>query len=300
MEPIRRFSQLLEVAQGRGPVTLAVAGGESAIAIATAYLAERAGLARAILVGDAGRIEAALAVTKERPRKAEIHPAEEDVAAEAVRICLSGQAQFVMKGAVKSDELLHAVLRTEEDEIKRQGYFLSHIAIIENPKAGKLLAVTDGGMNVAPDLDVKVRIMENAIQVMRRLGIRQPKVLLAAGMEDTGQDIPAIVDAREIVKRHRAGEWEYANIDGPFGVDLGLDPDAAEVKGIDTPVAGDADIILVPNLESCNIAVKMVLYYTEAFMLGAVVGGAVPVVLVSRAAPPQANLHSVALAKLLA
>jgi len=229
-----------------------------------------------------------------------------DAAAEAIRVCLSGRAQFVVKGAVKTDQLLHAVLRTEEDEIKRQGYFLSHIAFLENPRAGKpstagkLLAVTDGGMNVAPDMDGKMRIMENAIRVMQRLGVKGPKVLLAAGIEDTGQDISAIADAREIVKRHRNGEWEDAIIDGPYGVDIGLDAEAAKVKGIDTPIAGDADIVVCPNLESCNIAVKMVLYYTKRFMLGVVVGGAVPVVLVSRAAPPEANLYSVALAKLLA
>ncbi len=300
MEPIRSFAELKEVARKQGPVAVAVAGGESSSAIATAYLAERENLARAILVGDAKRIRAALATSEHAPRKSEIHATQADPAAEAIRICLTGKAQFVMKGAVKSDQLLHAVLRTEEDDIKRQGYFLSHIAIIENPRGDRLLAVTDGGMNVAPDLDAKVRIMDNAIRAMQRLGIRQPRVLLAAGMEDTGQDIPAIVDAREIVRRHRAGEWEDAVIDGPFGVDIGLDAEAAKAKGIDTPIAGCANIIVTPNLESCNIAVKMVLYYTDTFMLGVVVGGAVPIVLVSRAAPPQANLHSVALAKLLA
>jgi len=297
---ITSFAELKKEACCGEPAVIAIAGGDSSGAVEFAHLAELEGIANCVFVGDPASIEDTLAQSEHRPENARIHPAPaSDVAAEAVRLCLSGGASFVMKGNVKSNELLKAVLHTGEDEIKDRGYFLSHTAVIENPRAGKLLQVTDGGMNVLPSLKEKIKIMQNAIAVAHRLGIEKPKVILAAGMEDTGQDIPAIADARKIVKRHHDGEWPDAVIDGPFGVDLGLDPEAAKVKKIDTPIAGDADIVVVPNLESCNIAVKMVLYYTNTFMLGLVVGGIAPVLLVSRAAPPEANLLSAALAKLV-
>ncbi len=297
---IKSFAELKEAACCGEPAVIAIAGGDSAGAVEFAHLAEREGLASCVFVGDPTAIEKTLARAEHKPERTTIHSAPTgEVAAEAVRLCLSGGASFVMKGNVKSDQLLRAVLHTEEEEIKGHGYFLSHTAVIENPRAGKLLQVTDGGLNVLPDLEGKIRIMQNAIAVAHSIGIEKPRVILAAGMEDTGQDIPAIVDAREIVRRHREGEWPDAIIDGPFGVDLGLDPEAAKVKKIDTPIAGDADIVLVPNLESCNIAVKMVLYYTNAFMLGLVVGGVAPVLLVSRAAPPEANFLSAALAKMV-
>ncbi len=297
---ITSFAELKKAARSGDPAVIAIAGGDSGGAVEFAHLAEHEGIANCVFVGDPASIEDTLAQAKERPERARIHPAPAaDIAAEAVRLCLSGGASFVMKGNVKSNELLKAVLHTGEEKIKGHGYFLSHTAVIENPRAGKLLQVTDGGMNVLPSLKEKIKIMQNAVVVAHRLGIERPKVILAAGMEDTGQDIPAIADARKIVQRHRDGEWPDAVIDGPFGVDLGLDPEASKVKDIDTPIAGDADIVVVPNLESCNIAVKMVLYYTKTFMLGLVVGGVAPVLLVSRAAPPEANLLSAALAKLV-
>jgi len=297
---IRSFAELREAARRGGAAGIAIAGGDTPGAVEFAFLAERENIASSIFVGERAAIEEAVAQAAQRPQNLRLHtcPADE-AAAEAVKLCLAGEASFVMKGKVKTNELLRAALRTEEEEIREHGYFLSHTAVIENPRAGKLLQVTDGGMNVLPSLEEKILIMRNAVAVAHRLGIVKPKVILAAGMEDTGQDIPAIADAREIVRRHHAGEWPDAAIDGPFGVDIGLDAEAARAKGIDTPVAGDVDIVVVPNLESCNIAVKMVLYYTRSFMLGLVVGGAVPILLVSRGAPAEANLLSAALAKLV-
>lgn len=296
---IRSFSEILERAKSEEPSVVAIAGGDSAHAIEIAILTENEGIAHPILVGDEGKIRDKLrmaALPSSRIRVLSSSSPSDD----AMRLCLEGKANFVVKGNVKSSEILHSALTVCEP--KEEGRFLSHIAIIENPKSlsgHKLLLVTDGGLNVLPSLSEKKRIMENAIWLAHRLGIEKPKVILAAGMEDTGQEIPAIADAREIVKEHRQGRWSDAIIDGPFGVDVGLDAESARIKGIDTPIAGDVDIILCPNLESCNIAVKMVLYYTGSFMLGIVVGGVAPILLVSRSAPVQANLLSIALAKVV-
>jgi len=297
---IKSFADLRNYGRKAANAVVAIAGGDSAGGVEFAALAEAEGVAECIFVGDETAVKKTLEAAQHRPAKLRIHPAgADDAAAEAVRLCLAGEASFVMKGNVKTNTLLKAVLHTEEKEIKEGGYFLSHTAVIENPRGGKLLQVTDGGMNVAPGVEEKIRIMENALCVAREMGIRRPKVLFAAGMEDTGQDIPAIVDAREIVRRHRAGEWPNAVVDGPFGVDVGLDPRAAVVKKLDTEIRGDADIIVVPNLEAGNIAVKMVLHYMNAYMLGLIIGGVVPVLLVSRGAPPEANLLSALLAQLI-
>ncbi len=297
---IRSFSDLLAHAKTKKFTRVAIAGGDSASAIEVSCLAEKEGIAEAILVGNEEKINQAMRDAEHKPSKIEVYPSE-NPSDDAIKLCLAGKADFVMKGTVKTNEILHSALNLAEKPLE-QGYFLSHIAIIENPRARsgpKLLLVTDGGLNLLPNVEEKKRIMENAIKVAHSLGVAKPKVILAAGMEDTGQDIPAIADAREIVREHRQGKWQDAIIDGPFGVDVGLDAESARIKKIDTPIAGDVDIIVTPNLESCNIAVKMVLYYTRTFMLGIVVGAPAPILLVSRSAPPMANLLSVALATIV-
>jgi phosphate butyryltransferase len=297
---IKSFADLKEYGRTAGGAVVAIAGGDSGGAVEFAAIAEAEGIGECVFVGEQAAVEKTLESAPHRPAKLRIHRSSADeAAAEAVRLCLAGEASFVMKGNVKTNALLKAVLHTEEKEIREGGYFLSHTAVIENPRGGKLLQVTDGGMNVAPDAGEKVHIMQNALCIAREMGIGKPKVLFAAGMEDTGQDIPAIADAREIIKRHKTGEWPNTFIDGPFGVDVGLDPQAAKIKKLDTEIRGDADIIVVPNLEAGNIAVKMVLHYMNTYMLGLIIGGVVPVLLVSRGAPPEANLLSAVLAQLI-
>lgn len=298
---IRNFDELHEAVKAGTPMRIAIVGGDNDDCVEFAHMANNEKLATCIFVGDEAAIEKAFAAHG-RPEGADIHncPADEvEASAEAVRLCNEGKAHFILKGKIKTNTLLKAVLQVIHDEVKNGDRRLSHITVLENPRMNKLLILTDAGMNVAPGINEKIQIMQNAIKVAHSLGIEKPKVIFAAGMEDTGQDFPAIVDAREIVKRHKAGEWQDAIIDGPFGVDVGLEPDAAKEKKIDTPVAGDADIIMVPTLEAGNISIKMVLYYQKSIMLGVVVGGAAPILLVSRAHPPRAKLMSAALAKII-
>jgi hypothetical protein len=144
--------------------------------------------------------------------------------------------------------------------------------------------ISDSGSTPTGEED---RDLENAIRTARALGVRRPRVALAAGMEDKGQDYPAIADAREIVRRHRAGEWPEAVIDGPFGVDVAIYSEATALKGISTPVSGVADVIITPNLESCNIGVKLMVAASGRPSAGVVVGGGVPMVLGSRPTTPR-------------
>lgn len=296
---IRTFDELHQAVKKGTLAVVAIVGGDNDDSVEFAWMAEKEGLARCVFVGDETAIGAVFA-KHGKPETATVMQASEDESAVvAVRLCIEGKAHFVLKGKVKTNQILSAVLKAGREEIKGRGMYLSHITVFENPRMNKLLILTDGGMTVLPNLQQKIWIMENAIKVAHSIGVAKPKVILAAAMEDTGQEFPAIVDAREIVRRHKAGEWPDAIIDGPFGVDVGLEPNSAKEKKIDTPIAGDADIVVVPNIEAGNIALKMVLYYQEAIMLGLVVGGIAPILVVSRAHPPRSKLLSAALAKVL-
>ncbi len=221
----------------------------------------------------------------------------DDVVADALD-CVDAIPQAVLvKGKCDTSKLFKAVLKALPDEGRP---FLSHVAFIENPRAGKIVGVSDGGINAELDLPRKIAVMENAILTLQAFGVARPRVALVAGMEDKGQDFPAIADAREIVRRHHAGEWPDAIIDGPFGVDVALSTEATALKGIQTPIAGQADIIVTPNLESCNIGVKLMIAATGAAWAGLVVGGSVPMVVGSRADDAEARLCSIAMAQLVA
>jgi phosphate butyryltransferase len=295
---IRTFDELYQAVKKGTPAVIAVVGGDNDDSVEFALLAEREGLARCVFVGDETAIGAVFAQHGKPETATILHATDDESAAAAVRLCTEGKAHFVLKGKVKTNQLLSAVLKAGREEIKDRGMYLSHVTVVENPRMKKLLIISDGGMSVLPNLQQKIWIMQNAIKVAHSLGVAKPKVILAAAMEDTGQEFPAIADAREIVKRHKAGEWPDAIIDGPFGVDVGLEPNAAKEKKIDTPIAGDVDIIIVPNIEAGNVGLKLVLYYQEAMMLGLVVGGVAPILLVSRAHPPRSKLLSAALAKI--
>ena len=217
----------------------------------------------------------------------------------AVQRALSERGVLV-KLSISTDRLLHELLAAISGLYPPDRRpFLSHVAVLENRRSRKLLLITDGGLNVAPDLEQKIKILRNAVWVAHVLGIERPKVLLQAGMEDHGQDFPAIRDAREIRRRWQAGEIPDCIVDGPYGVDVALSADAARAKGIESPVAGQADIIVAANLEAANMAVKSVLLFTGAHWAGVIVGGPIPVVLGSRGDDPESRLLSVALGRVL-
>ena len=221
----------------------------------------------------------------------------EDVVTDALALVAKQPNSVLVKGKCDTAKLFKAVLKALPDEGRP---FLSHVAFVENPLSGKLVAITDGGINAEVDLDKKIAIMENALKAVQALGVKRPKVALAAGMEDKGQDFPAIADAREIVRRHKAGEWSEAVVDGPFGIDVAVMSEATAMKGIKTPVSGIADIVVTPNLESCNIGVKLMIATTGRPWAGLVVGGAVPMVVGSRSDDAQARLCSIAMSQLVA
>jgi butyrate kinase len=294
--PPRDIAELVKRAAQTGVCRFVVAGGHlSEIAETVRYCAKH-GIHGFTLVGPRKEIEALMAEQGVALGGVSIVDSS-DVVPEAIGIVRREPGSVLVKGNCNTAQLLKSVLDLLPKENRP---FLSHIAVIESPAAGRLLAVSDGGLNVDPDRDKKIRIMENAIAAFRALGIKRPHVLLAAGMEDKGQDIPAIVDAREIVKRHRAGEWSDAVIDGPFGFDVALSAEAAAAKGIHSAVAGRADIVVTPNLESCNFAIKGAVFYSGRPWAGLVVGGPFPVIVGSRSDDAMSRVASIALARIIA
>jgi len=293
--PPRMFSEVLSRALRTERCAFVVAGGNQAEVAETVCYCLDEGIRGFTLVGPASEITAALVAEGVSAEVVRIVDSN-DVVSDAIAFVKATPRAVLVKGNCNTAALLKAVLDCLP---KDRRPFLSHVAVIENPMGGRLVGITDGGLNVEPDLEKKIAIMENAIAAFLALGVKRPHVLLAAGMEDKGQDVPAIADAREIVKRHRDGAWPEAVIDGPFGFDVGLSSEAAALKGIRSDVAGRADIILTPSLESCNFAVKAVTLYSGQPWAGLVVGGPFPVIVGSRSDDAPSRVASIAFARLV-
>lgn len=259
------------------------------------------GIIEPILIGDLNK-------TKEIAKKfglsiddfALIEEADLGKAAEiGVRMVSSGNADFIMKGLVDTSILLKAVLNKEWG--LRSNSLLSHVMIYDVPTYHKLIYLTDGGMNIAPNVDEKEKIMENACIVARALGNTTVKVALLAAKEKVDVKMIATVDAKEIKDRcNNSTTLGDIIVDGPMAMDLALSKDAANIKGYESIVAGDADILLVPNIEMGNGIGKTITYLANGKSAGIVMGAKVPIVLVSRADDHITKLYSIALGNIIA
>lgn len=292
--PPRSVGEIILRAGGSQRCRFVVVGADVPDIAETVRMSRESGIGEFSLLGPKAEIEALLKAEQLNPADFDIQDSS-DIVNDAMALVRQNPHSALVKGNCNTAALLKAVLACLPHEHKP---FLSHIAVLENPQTGRLVGLTDGGLNLAPDLQQKILLIRNAVQLFRGLGVNQPHVLLAAGMEDKGQDIPAIADAREIVKRHRMGEWPEAVIDGPFGLDLALLKDAAMHKGIHTPLSGRTDIVVMPNLESCNFAAKTAIAYSNLPWAGLVIGGPFLVVLGSRSDDARSRLASIALAQL--
>ncbi|NLY54684.1 MAG: phosphate butyryltransferase [Firmicutes bacterium] len=284
-------------------------GGDKMIAVAAAHdkdvlaaikEAYRIGLATAILVGDAERVHRIAAeIDFDLDKIRVIHEPDPVAAARAaVRLVRRGEAQMLMKGLVNTADILRAVLDKENG--LRTGRVLSHIAIMEALGYGRLLLLTDGGMNIAPDLKQKAQLIANAVDVARCLGIDCPKVALITAFEQVNPDMPATIEAALLAKMADRGQIKHCIVDGPIALDGAVSVEAAAHKGIQSPVAGQADILLVPTIEVGNAIYKTLVYLGGGCIAGIVAGAAAPVILASRADTSQVKLYSIAAAVLTA
>lgn len=208
----------------------------------------------------------------------------------AVKLVSSKQADFLMKGLVDTSILLKAVLNKEWG--LRTDHVLSHVAVFSMPQDTRFYAITDGAMNIAPDLEQKRQIIENAVGVMHKLGIEKPIVAVLAAIEKVNPKMACTLDAEQLSQM----TWDDAFVDGPFALDNAVSELAAKHKGIQNPRAGHAHILMVPDIEAGNILYKSVAFLGQASVAAVIAGATVPVVLTSRADSDQSKFNSIALA----
>lgn len=263
-------------------------------------MAAREGLVRPILVGDRARIVAAARAGDLNIEGLRIvdAPADAEAARAAVELARSGEAEIVMKGSIHSDDFLRPVVSREGG--LRTGRRMSHVFVCYYPERvyPKPLLITDAAFNIAPDLAAKRDILENAIDLAHALGIAVPKVAVLAAVETLNPAMPATVDAIALRDLNRSGAIVGAIVDGPLAFDNAVSLEAARMKGMDSPVAGDPDVLLVPDIEAGNMLYKQGVYFCGAITPGIVLGAAVPVLLTSRADPLRARVASCAVAAL--
>jgi phosphotransacetylase len=215
----------------------------------------------------------------------------------AVALVRAGEAKMLMKGALHTDELLHEVMRA--DTGLRTGRRLSHVFVLDVPGYARPLLVTDAAINIAPTLEDKVSIVQNAIDLAHVLGIEIPKVAVLAAVETVNPAMPSTLDAAALCKMADRGQIKGGIVDGPLAFDNAVSPAAAQEKGIVSPVAGQADILLVPDIEAGNMLVKQMTFMGGADAAGIVLGARVPIVLTSRADNTRTRLASCAVGAML-
>lgn len=246
--------------------------------------AEKDGIVEAILIGHGGKIGEILSGLKIDFDPDRIIDLEEDLdmAAKAVEMVRENKADFIMKGQIQTADLLRAVVDREKG--LRTDRVMSHIAINEIPNYHKLIAVTDGGMIMYPDLEMKKGIIENAVATFKSMGYENPKLGILAAIEKENPKMPETVDASKLKQMNLDGRIEGCIIEGPISYDLAMSKDAAEKKGYNSPVAGDVDILIVPDISTGNILGKSLIFSAQSKMAGFIVGARVPIALTSRGA----------------
>ena len=298
--PFEVPAYLMEKAGALERVRMAVAGADNLIALESARQATDAGLIEPVLVGDAELIRAiAKEIGWDLSGIEIIDAAGEDTApAAAVALARAGDVSTLMKGHVHTDSLMKAVVNREFG--LRTGRRLSHVFHMTVPGSDRVLLITDGAVNVTPDVGTKLDIVNNAVGLAHALGNAHPHVAMLSGTESVISAMPSSVEAAEVVRRANNGEVASAHVDGPFAFDNAVSPAAARLKGIDSPVAGNADILVVPNIEMGNGLFKMMVYFMSGLAAGVVLGASVPIVLTSRADPAEARLAAAAIAAIAA
>lgn len=297
---MKSFQEVLEKVKNNEMKKIAVAAAQDEPVLEAIRDAKACGLADAILVGDKEKIEAIADKIHFDLTGIEIvnEPDGIKAALKAVELVSSGKADMLMKGLLETSTILRAVLNKEVG--LRTGKLMSHVAVFEVPGYDRLLFVTDAAFNMYPDLKAKIDILNNAVSVAKAVGIETPKVAPICAVEVVNPDMPATVDAAILTQMNNRGQIKGCIVDGPLATDNALSEEAAKHKKISGPVAGKADILLLPNIEAGNVMYKTLSYTTNSKNGGILVGTSAPVVLTSRADSPETKMHSIALAALVA
>lgn len=293
------FHKFLDRCKSLPSMPTAVAWPLSDVALSGATEAAAEGLIDPILVGPELEIKALakrLGIDISRFRIVE-SPTEEKAAAQAVALCRSGEALTLMKGSLHTDTLMRACMQKEIG--LRGARRISHVFVMDTPAYERTLLITDAAINIYPELEDKVDIIQNCIDLAHALGIPEPKVALLSAVETVNPKITSTLDAAALCKMADRGQITGGILDGPLAFDTAVSAKAAKIKHLVSPVAGQADILVVPDLESGNMLAKQLEYLGGAELAGIVLGARVPIILTSRADAAPARLTSCAVAALL-
>ncbi|HSR29772.1 MAG TPA: bifunctional enoyl-CoA hydratase/phosphate acetyltransferase [Anaerolineae bacterium] len=292
---IRNFAQLLDAALLSAPKRVAIVGGGQRQTLHAARLARGMGLANCVLIDSPARLESIADEEGVDLTGMEIIDEDDMVQAayRAVEMVHAEEADLVMNGRALPVELMKAALDREKG--LRIGKVITDVSIFEIPDVDRLIFISDVAIVVSPTLAQKVAIVQNAIDTAIELGVEQPKVAILAATEMVNPEMPANMDAANLSKMSERGQIRGGLVDGPLALDNAISLKAAQMKGIESRVAGYADILITPDVESGNILAKALSYFAKGHMAGVVVGAKCPIVMPSRSDPPQQKLLSLAL-----
>ena len=287
--------QLLKLAKAKGPVKVVIVNAGKAVSIESAKQAVDEGLIDPVFVGDKKVIEKLANDIKWDIANYEIidEPIENNTAKIAAKLASADKVKIIVKGHIHTDILMKEILKREYDLLGKTR--LSHIWHMTVEKDDKPLIITDGALNVLPNIKTKMHILKNVINFSNRIGISRPKVAVLSATEEVLDSVPSSLDAAELTKLAKEENLE-ADVFGPLAFDNCVSKKSAVIKGIKNSVAGVADVLLVPSVETGNSLVKLMIYFMGACAAGVVVGGKVPVVITSRSDEAQARLASIAAA----
>lgn len=297
----RNFDEVVAaVKQRETERTVAIAGAHDAPVIEAALRAQQQGIAVPIFVGNAGKIKDILRSFDRSPSDYNIVDSEENREAQAaVNLVKDGSANVLMKGLIETRDMLHPVVAKENN--LRTGKLMSHVVFFSNvPNYHKLLVASDGGMVMYPTLEEKVGIIENAVEAMRKMGYKQPRVAALAAIEKVNPRMRATVEAAELKRMNREGLIQHCIVEGPLSYDVAMDKAIAHHKGVDCEYCGDFDALIVPDIDSGNILGKCLIVTAKAEMGGVIMGAKVPIVLTSRGSSAEEKFFSIAVASLMA
>ncbi len=297
---IKSFDDVLLKVKQQEIKTVAVAAAEDEHVLEAVRDAKTNEIAEAILVGDESKIkEIATKINMDLSHFEIVNEANTKLAAKkAVELVVDGKADMVMKGLIGTSDFLRAVLNKEKG--LRTGSLMSHVAVFDTPKIDRLLFLTDAAFNMYPTLEEKVKIINNTVSVAKAIGIELPKVAPICAVEVVNPKMQATIDAAMLSKMNERGQIKGCVVDGPLALDNALSVEAAKTKKITGPVAGKADILLMPNIEAGNVMYKTLAFTTDSKSGALVVGTAAPVIVTSRADSHETKMNSIALAALVA
>ncbi len=293
---LKSLDSFIEIARSKPRRKIAVAAAEDEPVLLAVTNARKEGIVDPILVGDPTGIKSIadrLGIDISGIEiEEELNPSVSAV--KAVKLVKEGRAQVIMKGLVGTADFLKAVLSKENG--LRKGQMLSHIGFFDPPAYHKLIGITDAAQNIAPDFSEKVSILQNAVDLYHRLGVDCPKIAALAAVENVNIKMEATIHAAMLVQMNRRNQIKGCIIDGPLALDNAISKEAAHHKGIESEVAGDADLLFVPAIEAGNVLYKSLTYFGHSSVAAIILGAAAPIVLTSRADSDRSKLSSIALA----